>query len=78
LLGSASEKVGVGERAYEAMIKEHLGGQLIGHISRDGTTIAARERPAAMANAATELANWDMSPWSTTIRVAARRNTSVE
>lgn len=39
------------ERAYEAMIKEHLGDQLIGHISRDGTAIAARERPAAAANA---------------------------
>lgn len=35
------------ERAYEAMIKEHLGGELIGHISRDGTAIAARERPVA-------------------------------
>ncbi|HKF94713.1 MAG TPA: transposase [Gammaproteobacteria bacterium] len=40
------------ERAYEAMIKEHLGDQLIGHISRDGTAIVARERPAAAANAA--------------------------
>lgn len=40
------------ERAYEAMIKEHLGDQLIGHISRDGTAITARERPAAAANAA--------------------------
>jgi hypothetical protein len=29
------------------MIKEHLGDELIGHISRDGTAIAARERPAA-------------------------------
>ena len=35
------------ERAYEAMIKEHLGSELIGHISRDGTAIAARERPVA-------------------------------
>ncbi|NIA01006.1 IS5/IS1182 family transposase, partial [Massilia sp. CCM 8734] len=40
------------ERAYAAMIKEHLGDQLIGHISRDGTAIAARERPAAAASAA--------------------------
>lgn len=40
------------ERAYEAMIKEHLGDQLIGHISRDGTAIAARERPAAAVDAA--------------------------
>jgi len=33
------------ERVHEALIKEHLGGTLIGHISRDGTAIAARERP---------------------------------
>jgi len=33
------------ERVHEALIKEHLGEQLIGHISRDGTAIPARERP---------------------------------
>jgi hypothetical protein len=33
------------ERVHEALIKEHLGDELIGHISRDGTAIAARERP---------------------------------
>jgi hypothetical protein len=43
-------KARLGERAHEAMIKEHLGGELIGHISRDGTAIAARERPAADAS----------------------------
>ena len=31
---------------HEALIKEHLGDELIGHISRDGTAIDARERPA--------------------------------
>ncbi len=31
---------------HEALIKAHLGPELIGHISRDGTAIAARERPA--------------------------------
>ena len=36
----------LGERAHEALIREQLGDQLIGHISRDGTAIAARERPA--------------------------------
>jgi len=40
-------KARLGERAHEAMIKEHLGGELVGHISRDGTAIEARERPAA-------------------------------
>ena len=35
------------ERVHEALIKEHLGGELIGHLSRDGTAIVARERPLA-------------------------------
>lgn len=34
------------ERVHEALIKDHLGDQLIGHLSRDGTAIIARERPA--------------------------------
>lgn len=34
------------ERVHEALIKAHLGDELIGHISRDGTAIEARERPA--------------------------------
>lgn len=34
------------QRVHEALIKEHLGAELIGHISRDGTAIEARERPA--------------------------------
>ena len=33
------------KRVHEALIKEHLGDELIGHISRDGTAIEARERP---------------------------------
>lgn len=37
---------GLAERAHEALIRETLGGQLIGHISRDGTAIEAREKPA--------------------------------
>lgn len=32
-------------RVHEALIKEHLGNELIGHISRDGTAIEAREHP---------------------------------
>ena len=38
------------ERVHEAIIKEHLGGSLIGHISRDCTAIAARERPVSVAD----------------------------
>jgi hypothetical protein len=34
------------ERVHEALIKAHLGCELIGHLSRDGTAIPARERPA--------------------------------
>ena len=34
------------QRVHEALIKEHLGAELIGHISRDGAAIEARERPA--------------------------------
>lgn len=41
----------LGERVHEALIKEHLGSELIGHISRDATAIAARERPVAAAPA---------------------------
>jgi hypothetical protein len=36
------------ERVHEALIKTTLGEQLIGHLSRDGTAILARERPARM------------------------------
>lgn len=35
------------ERVHEAVIKTYLGDTLIGHISRDGTAIEARERPQA-------------------------------
>lgn len=34
------------ERVHEALVKETLGDRLIGHISRDGTAIEAREKPA--------------------------------
>lgn len=34
------------ERVHESLIKTHLGDALIGHLSRDGTAIPARERPA--------------------------------
>ncbi|QTQ30012.1 transposase [Aromatoleum bremense] len=40
------------ERVHEALIKEHLGNELIGHLSRDGTAIEARERPAQSRRAA--------------------------
>lgn len=32
------------ERVHEALIKKYLGNELIGHLSRDGTAISARER----------------------------------
>jgi Transposase DDE domain/Transposase domain (DUF772) len=33
------------ERVHEALVQNYLGDTLIGHISRDGTAIAAREKP---------------------------------
>jgi hypothetical protein len=42
------------ERVHEALIQAHLGSELIGHISRDGTAIEARERPAKPAQATVE------------------------
>ncbi|MEF8731265.1 MAG: transposase [Candidatus Accumulibacter meliphilus] len=35
----------LGQRVHEALVKAHLGDELIGHISRDGTAIEAREHP---------------------------------
>ena len=40
-------KAHLAERVHEALIKDHLGNELIGHLSRDGTAIEARERPAS-------------------------------
>ena len=34
------------ERMHEALVKDALGGELVGHVSRDSTAIEARERPA--------------------------------
>jgi Transposase domain (DUF772) len=43
---------GLAERTHAALVKEMLGEQLIGHVSRDGTAIEARERPAKREQAA--------------------------
>lgn len=37
-------QMGLPAKAHEALIRQHLGGQLIGHIARDSTAIHARER----------------------------------
>ena len=37
---------GLAERTHAALVRETLGDRLIGHISRDGTAIEAREKPA--------------------------------
>ncbi len=47
-------EAGLGQRVHEALIKEHLGDQLIGHLSRDGTAIEAREHPARKETTVTE------------------------
>jgi hypothetical protein len=45
-------KAQLAERVHEALIRAHLGEQLIGHLSRAGTAIEARERPARKATKA--------------------------
>lgn len=42
---------GLAERAHAALVKETLGDSLVGHISRDGTAIESREKPARKAGA---------------------------
>ena len=37
---------GLAERTHAALVRETLGEHLVGHISRDGTAIEAREKPA--------------------------------
>lgn len=44
----------VAERVHEAVVKTYLGDALVGHISRDGTAIEAREKPARIAKQAVE------------------------
>lgn len=55
------------EQVHEALIKTHLGDELIGHLSRDGTAIHARERPARTqaAEAANEMPNMSTSTTAT-------------
>lgn len=39
-------KTGMGITVHDALVKEYLGTELIGHISRDATAIIGREKPA--------------------------------
>lgn len=39
-------RAGLGTIVHDALVKEHLGTELIGHISRDSTALAGREKPA--------------------------------
>lgn len=62
----AKEKLA--ERVHEALITEHLGAELIGHISRDGTAIEARERPArAESETAAQTAQTEVKPESISV-----------
>jgi hypothetical protein len=45
---------GLAERIHAALVRKTLGEHLIGHISRDGTAIEAREKPARKVKAARE------------------------
>ena len=42
---AAFAEAGLAERTHAALVKDTLGEQLIGHISRDGTAIEVREKP---------------------------------
>ena len=37
---------GLGDRVHDALVKEHMSAQIIGHISRDATAIIGNEKPA--------------------------------
>lgn len=39
-------KSGLGNVVHDALVKEHLAAELIGHVSRDSTAIVGREKPA--------------------------------
>lgn len=39
-------KAGLGVAVHDALVKEHLSTELIGHVSRDSTAIVGREKPA--------------------------------
>lgn len=39
-------KAGLGTVVHDALVKEHLSTELIGHVSRDSTSIVGREKPA--------------------------------
>ena len=38
-------QAGLGTVVHDALVREHLGSELIGHISRDSTSLAGREKP---------------------------------
>ncbi len=38
-------KASLGTRVHGVLVKEHLGTELIGHVSRDSTAIVGREKP---------------------------------
>jgi len=39
-------KANLGTQVHDALVKEHLGAEIIGHVSRDSTAITGREKPA--------------------------------
>ncbi len=39
-------KANLGTQVHDALVKEHLGTEIIGHVSRDSTAITGREKPA--------------------------------
>ena len=48
-------KAGLGMAVHDALVKEHLSTELIGHVSRDSTAIVGREKPVKKAKPAKKL-----------------------
>jgi len=77
-------KAGLGTRVHDALVKEHLGSELIGHISRDSTAIVGRERPAKkvkppkVAKKRGRPAKGETRPPAEPKRLAAQRNQTAQ
>ena len=63
---------GLPTRVHEALIKNQLGDTLIGHLSRDATAIAARERPLKKATAPSEPARKRGRPCKGEVRTVSK------
>lgn len=66
------------ERVHEAMVREHLGDALIGHLSRDATAINAHERPARKEVSPTSKARQETAKEGKPSSIARQRQQTLE